>query len=96
MSCIICDKSKADIDIHLNDNNGIVLYSHNENICQECFKNNSRVTAVGIFLKIKGRLYHDGCGFRFFENVDSKEQLDKIFNREYYEILDMLIKASYE
>lgn len=94
MSCIICGKDNININnIDLNDNNGIVLYSHSEDICQECFDNNSRRTSVGVFLRLNNRLYYDGYGFGCFNSVDSKEQLDKIFNREYYEILEMLIKT---
>ncbi|MFB5759036.1 hypothetical protein [Paenibacillus medicaginis] len=84
--CINCGGSESLEHFQINDFDGFCHSSKRMKICTKCTDNNSQITEVGLFLKLEdGLFYHTGWGV--YEKVKSKNQLDRIFNRDYYELL---------
>ena len=93
--CIICNKEKQEreiMSIRLNEDDGFCKSSHSEDICCECNEKNSKMTEEGVFLTINNKLYY-GDGWSAFTQITSKKDIDYIFNREYYDVLDLFQKC---
>lgn len=95
MKCDCCNKDYNEDNFEnfrINEFNGFFHSSEPINVCKECIRNNNifKITSKGDFFKFKGNLYYDGYGIGVFEQIYNTEQIDRIFNREYYSILDML------
>lgn len=88
--CIKCGDKENLRYISLSQNDGFCMSSTTENICKDCWNKNKKMTSVGLFLKINNELYYDEYEYSLFERINSKRDLDLIFNREYYEVLNML------
>jgi hypothetical protein len=89
--CICC--KRVDIEnekVRLNRDNGFCQSSCSEDICKDCLMKGSKITEFGYFLKVNDELFCDQYGWGAFNQIHSKRDIDKIFNREYYEVLEML------
>lgn len=63
-------------------------------LCAECFENNIIMTEKGMFLTYNGYLFHyrPCC----FTRVNSKYEIDQIFNKDYIDILNLFEKQNYD
>jgi hypothetical protein len=86
--CINCNKEKETEKIRLHEDDGFMSSSRTEEICSDCFKENIIATEKGYFLKINGKMYHETL-FGGWEMIRSKNEIDYIFNKGYYDVLKM-------
>jgi hypothetical protein len=87
--CSICGKlhNKEDIDsFRINQWDGFCHSSEGIYICKDCFEETIKMTEKGMFLTYNGYLYHyrPDC----FVRINSKHDIDRIFNKDYYDILN--------
>lgn len=89
--CSECKSKNNLVYITLVDDNGYSSRAEHIQLCEECYSSKKRVKSVGVFLKLLSGLYYayEGYQFQSFNKVHSAKQLKEIFNKDFYEILDL-------
>ena len=91
--CSVCGKEhpKQLVESYrISEDNGFCEHSKSIDICENCFDASIKMTSKGTFLIYKNNLYYyKPC---YFDRINSKEEIDRIFNKDYYDILDIFTR----
>ena len=96
--CIICKKeykkhSKEIESIRLHEEDSFCSRSYSVELCNKCFGENATFTEKGDFLTINNKMYVcDNFGLSW-SLIRQKEEIDYIFNKQYYDVLNKFYKT---
>lgn len=90
-NCMKC-KKETEESVQISDFNGFCHSSGDRPLCGECKRKFMKITEHGLFLLLgTDEVYYESGPFTGgFKPVRSQGQLDRIFNKDYYEILSHL------
>lgn len=85
--CFNCRGTESLDYFQINDFDGVCHTSTKTKLCEKCAEKHVHFTEAGLFLKLHdGLYYHTGWGA--YEKIRSQLHLDRIFNKDYYELLN--------
>lgn len=97
-NCVICKKeynknSEEIISIRLYEDDFFCSRSYSVDVCSKCLEENATLTNKGDFLTINNKMYYCDCLGFSFRLIKCKEEIDYIFNKDYYDVLNKFNKT---
>lgn len=98
--CIICEKefdseNKELETIRFYEENLFCSHGYSAEICKKCFSENYILTKKAAFLTVNDKMYYRDSLHMSWTLIRSREDIDYIFNREYYDVLNAFYRTSH-
>lgn len=85
--CCLCESESGIKDLHIVENTGFSVVSKKKHICYSCLMNNRIETEKGLFIVIDNKMYHRN-EYDVWNLIVWEEDIKKIFNADYYRVLN--------
>lgn len=97
-NCVVCknqyEKGSNEIEsIRLYEEDSFCSRGYSVYLCRNCFNENITLTEKGCFLLLNNKMYVDNNLGTSWKLINSKQEIDYIFNREYYDVLNKFYKT---
>lgn len=85
--CHLCSKESELFTMHIVEDTGYMIRSYSIFMCYKCYMENLIKTEKGSFIIINNKMYHFD-GYANWNLIVWEDDIDKIFNKDYYNVLN--------